>query len=321
MSQTAALLTGHEVTAAEPLSSFKPGELWPDNHGVHINAHGGGFLLHEGVTYWYGEHKTAGEAGNCAEVGINCYSSVDLYNWKNEGIALAVSAGVGHPLERGCILERPKVLFNAGTGKFVMWVHLEEKGNNYASAMVAVAVADAPTGPFTFVRAFRPDGEMSRDMTLYLDDDGAAYQIRASEGNATLHISQLSEDFLETTGRFSRHFIDTYLEAPAVIKHQGRYHLLGSYCSGWLPNALRHAVADDIAGPWKELTNPCRGPANGLTFRSQPTYILSPEGSDTLIYAGDRWRPENAIDGRYVWLPLKLDGDWAELRWRDEWKL
>ena len=24
--------------------SFKPGEVWPDDKGVHINAHGGGIL-------------------------------------------------------------------------------------------------------------------------------------------------------------------------------------------------------------------------------------------------------------------------------------
>ena len=23
---------------------FKPGEIWPDNNGMHINAHGGGML-------------------------------------------------------------------------------------------------------------------------------------------------------------------------------------------------------------------------------------------------------------------------------------
>jgi hypothetical protein len=28
---------------------FRPGQLWPDNNGVHINAHGGGLLAHEGV--------------------------------------------------------------------------------------------------------------------------------------------------------------------------------------------------------------------------------------------------------------------------------
>ena len=64
---------------------FTPGELWPDNQGVHINAHGGG-ILHAGDTYyWFGEHKTEGTAGNNALVGVHCYSSKDLYNWKDEG--------------------------------------------------------------------------------------------------------------------------------------------------------------------------------------------------------------------------------------------
>ena len=38
---------------------FRPGELWPDNNGVHINAHGGGILFHEGVYYWFGQHMVA----------------------------------------------------------------------------------------------------------------------------------------------------------------------------------------------------------------------------------------------------------------------
>ena len=59
--------------------AFTPGELWPDNNGVHINAHGGG-ILHDGDTYyWFGEHKTEGTAGNNALVGVHCYSSKDLY--------------------------------------------------------------------------------------------------------------------------------------------------------------------------------------------------------------------------------------------------
>ncbi len=70
--------------------AFTPGELWPDNNGVHINAHGGG-ILHDGDTYyWFGEHKTEGTAGNNALVGVHCYSSKDLYNWKDEGVALSV---------------------------------------------------------------------------------------------------------------------------------------------------------------------------------------------------------------------------------------
>jgi hypothetical protein len=38
---------------------FTPGQLWPDNKGVHINAHGGGVLLHEGTYYWFVEQSVA----------------------------------------------------------------------------------------------------------------------------------------------------------------------------------------------------------------------------------------------------------------------
>lgn len=69
-------------------SQFDPGQVWYDTDGQPINAHGGGLLYHRGTYYWYGEHKVAGLEGNKAQVGVSCYSSVDLYSWRNEGIAL-----------------------------------------------------------------------------------------------------------------------------------------------------------------------------------------------------------------------------------------
>ena len=56
--------------------TFRPGNLWPDNRGVHINAHGGGVLWHAGVYYWFGEHKITGEVGNAAHVGVHVYRDV-----------------------------------------------------------------------------------------------------------------------------------------------------------------------------------------------------------------------------------------------------
>ena len=37
---------------------MKNGQLYFDTNGNHINAHGGSLLEHNGVWYWYGEHKT-----------------------------------------------------------------------------------------------------------------------------------------------------------------------------------------------------------------------------------------------------------------------
>lgn len=105
---------------------FKPGEIWPDNNGVHINAHGGGMLQQGDTYYWFGEHKTEGEGGNVAQVGVHCYSSKDLYNWKDEGIALSVSDDESSPIVKGCILERPKVIFNknvVGLAQSSIWIY------------------------------------------------------------------------------------------------------------------------------------------------------------------------------------------------------
>lgn len=130
-----------------------PGAVWKDTAGRVINAHGGGVLHHGGKYYWFGEHRPA--SGFVTEVGVNCYSSADLCHWTYEGVALALSDSLGSDLERGCIVERPKVIYNEKTGKFVMWFHLELKGKGYAAARAGVAVSDNPAGPYRFIRSGR----------------------------------------------------------------------------------------------------------------------------------------------------------------------
>jgi hypothetical protein len=357
----------------ENIRSFIPGAIWPDEDGVHINAHGGGILFHEGVYYWFGEHKIAGTAGNQAHVGVHVYSSGDLYSWRNSGIALPVSDDPGSPVSRGCIIERPKVIRNAATGKFVMWFHLEPKGDSYSSSLSGVAVADTVLGPYKFIHAFRPNagvwpanvpeadkrpltdeeadrlermdlfggprpyypkhllfrrdfhgGQMARDMTLFLDDDGAAYHIYASEGNGVLHISRLADDFLKPAGEYIRILPGRFNEAPAMMKWQGRYFLFTSDCTSWAPNPARLLAADSIFGNWEELGNPCLGDGAQIanSFESQSTFILPVHGQPgAFIYMGDRWRPEDAIDGRYVWLPIEFQHGVPTISWRDKWDL
>lgn len=301
---------------------FRPGALWYDTDGIPINAHGGGLLHDRSTYYWYGEFKVEGRAGNSAQVGVSCYSLTDLYQWKNEGIVLTVSEEGGHEIERGCVIERPKVIHNHRTGQYVLWFHLELRGQGYAAARCGVAVADSPTGPFAYRGSFRPDGEMSRDMTLFVDDDATAYLFCASEENSTLHIHTLSDDYLTTTGNFIRVFENRSMEAPAVFQHEGRYYFIGSDCTGWAPNAARSAVADSVRGPWHELGNPCLGSDAELTFLAQSTYVQPVVGRPgAFLFLADRWRPENAIDGRYVWLPIQFTDDRFVIPWQETWGL
>ncbi len=320
---------------------FHPGDIWPDDQGVHINAHGGGVLFHEGTYYWFGEHKVAGRGGNSAQVGVSCYSSQDLYNWKNEGIALKVDDDPTSEIRRGCIIERPKVIYNERDKRFVMWFHLEHHGKGYATARTAVAISSQMTGPYQFHRSYRPNagkwpvgfdedeatddqvgllkrdhlgGQMSRDMTVFVDDDGRAYHIGSAEENYTLHISLLTADYLDFTGKFVRIFPGGHNEAPAICKHDGKYWLIASGCTGWDPNEARSYVADSMSGPWKPLGNPCRGPhpSGGMgperTWGGQSTFILPVHGRPgAFIAMFDVWRPRNPIDGRYLWLPVSFE--------------
>jgi hypothetical protein len=359
-----------EKTQEKQYRSFIPGAVWTDNNGIAINAHGGGLLYNhpDETYYWFGEHKIEGEAGNLAQVGVHCYSSKDLYNWRDEGIVLPVMPeDSDSDIARGCILERPKVIYNARTKKYVMWFHLEIKSMGYNAARSGVAVSDKVTGPYTFIRSERPDkgfwpknvlplhqsgnipslgqkygggslpahpdslnllgrdfegGQMARDMTLFVDDDGAAYHIYSSEDNSTMHISRLSDDYLSHSGEYIRVFVNRFMEAPALFKRQGKYYLIASGCTGWAPNAARSAVAESIWGPWEEAGNPCRGEQADITFGAQSTYILPVAGkTDCYIFMADQWNPKNAIDGRYIWLPIEFEHDKPVIYRKEEWKL
>lgn len=317
--------------AAVKHAEFKPGEVWLDTRGAPINAHGGGILYHDKVYYWYGEIKTGKTwtpecnrswGGTRVEMmGISCYSSSDLYNWKHEGNVLpAVQDDPKHELHKSKVLERPKVIYNQSTKKFVLWMHVDSE--DYQLAHAGVAVSDSPKGPFQYVNSFRPDGAMSRDMTVFKDDDGKAYLFHSSENNATLHISLLTGDYLKPAGRFERVFEKRFMEAPAVFKHKGRYYFVASDCTGWAPNAARSAVADSIWGPWKELGNPCRGPEAEITYRGQSTYVLPVAGKPgTFIFMGDRWNQHDLENSRYLWLPVQMTDNGFEVTWHDSWKI
>ncbi len=345
------------AAAAEP--AFTPGEIWRDTDGHVINAHGGGVLFQAGVYYWYGEIKEGrtylpkvNQAWGGTRVlagGVSCYSSTNLHDWKNEGAALASDArNPDSDLACENIIERPKVIYNAKTKKFVMWFHQDSP--NYQAARSGVAVSETPTGPFKYVGSFRPNagvwpvnvteadkksgpknilardfagGQMARDMTLFVDDDGTAYQFYASENNATMHVSQLTDDYLKPAGKYARIFIGRSTEAPAVFKRGGKYYLIGSGCTGWEPNAARVAVAENIFGPWKELGNPCQGKDADKTFFCQSAFVLPMSGrADAFVAIFDRWKQWDLTDSRYVWLPLEFNaGGQPVTPWQDRWAL
>jgi hypothetical protein len=348
---------------------IKPGQIWPDNQGKHINAHGGGIIYFNDTYYWFGEYYSGRLEKDKSRYGVSCYSSKDLLNWKNEGLALKIISDSASLLNPGCIIERPKVVHNEKTGKFAMWFHHELKGQGYKAALTGVAVSDNITGPYKYIRSLRPNagvwpenfqdeyknsaikeadlkngseewktavkeglyvrrdfagGQMARDMTIFVDKDGKAYHVHASEENMTLHFSELTDDYLDFTGKYFRVLVGESNEAPAIFYAKGRYFMFTSGTTGWKPNACRLSSAKKVTGEWKYIGNPCRGTEdeNNITFGSQSTQILPVHGKkNAFIYLGDRWIPENLAESRHIWLPVEWEDGNPIIKWYPNWNL
>lgn len=353
MMAAAAMFAYGAVTCLSAVTELRQGEIWPDESGKHINVHGGCVLAVDSLYYWYGEIRP--DRGFTMDRGVGCYVSGDLKNWREIGSVLRLSDEPGADIEKGCIIERPKVVYNPQTGKYVMWFHLELKGKGYAAARAGVAVSDSPEGPFEFVSSGRVNpgiwpenmpqedrdatiteeglegwtpewkeavargmythrdfegGQMSRDMTIFVDDDGKAYHIYSSEENLTLQIAELTDDYTAHTGRYIRIFPAGHNEAPAVFRHGGRYWMIASGCTGWKPNEARLMTATEMLGEWTQLPNPCVGPDAEKTFGGQSNFVLTIPGSDPRYIAMfDVWHPRHLSDSRHIWLPVTFGAD------------
>ncbi|KAK3284267.1 hypothetical protein CYMTET_8068 [Cymbomonas tetramitiformis] len=116
-------------------------------------------------------------------IGVSCYSSTDLLYWKYNGLALAADTGNPHAdLHPSRVVERPKVIFNEMQQEYVMWMHIDVM--DYKAARTGVAVSKTPEGPFRYLGSVRPDGQESRDMTVFKDpiNSGVAWLIAGWRG-------------------------------------------------------------------------------------------------------------------------------------------
>lgn len=383
-----ALTTAYDTLVAKlpPYTSFRPGQEWRDTNGAVIQAHGGQVVTSKDadgktVYYLYGEDRTNGYHSS---PGVHVYSSYDLYNWTDRGVPLrtptsrsqldtdpyftalygsysqaqkdAVYRDLGTvpgPGETPPIIERPKVIHNAATGKWVMWAHMDGPtpqwpSTQYAKANAGVAVSDSPFGPFRYIDSYRLDHAaatdstnqapnnpgMARDMNLFVDDDGTGYIIYSSEENRTMFISKLNADYTDLATPadqavegvdYRRIFVNESREAPALFKSNGRYYILTSGTSGWSPNPTEYGTASSILGTWTEVGDPFPAAAQSNSFNSQPTSVIPVDAAHgKFIYMGDRWNGGDDLkNAQMVWLPLNMGeaGHSFSIVTPDEWTL
>lgn len=312
-------------------TDFRTAQIWSDTNGVPINAHGGGILYHKGTYYWYGTHKIEGLSEKTfADGGIHCYASNDLINWSDKGLVLSlVYDNDSHDLAYQCNFDRPKVVYNAKTKKFVAFFKLYLKGEGVTTGYIGVALSDSPLGPFTYSHKFlgagSPNG--SGDYAMFQEENGDLYHLTVRKPDKAFVVGKMSNDYLLPEGEYVVcEGITKSTEAPAIVKRNGIYHLLGSGSTGWEPNAARYYTSTSLAGPWEYHGNPCAetNPHNGLgpdkTFGGQSTFILKVHGyTNAYIAMFDINNPEHPYESLHIWLPLTIKEDKFFITWRDSW--
>ena len=350
------------------------GIMMQDTNGVNIQAHGGQIQKLGSKYYWIGEDKT-NDYKPCP--GIHMYSSSDLYNWDDEGLVLKTMKSESDlseeyfaklygdlPYEEqyaiyedlwqgdgndGCVIERPKMLYNKNTNKYIIWFHADgttpsSKGqSNYAKAKAGIAISESPIGPFKLLgtyllvnndkydHSWDKIGGHVRDMNLFQDDDGTAYVIYSSDGNTNTYIVKLNNEYTNISKSdgdapvegidYIVTFIKNSREAPALFKSNNKYYMITSGCTGWSPNPAQYAISDKVLGEWKIVGNPCTDEGSSTTYDTQSTCVYKiDEGK--YIYMGDRWFSNNLRDSRYIWLPIEFDMDgYIYIRKYSNWDL
>jgi hypothetical protein len=291
----------HAATA-----TITPGTAWTDSSGGSLEAHGAGIFKVGSTYYMVGEDKSAG----ATFTAVACYSSTDLAHWTRQANALSRGSG---DLAAGRIVERPKVIYNSSTGRYVMWMHIDS--SSYGDARAGVATSSTPCGPYTYLSSARPLGFQSRDLGLFQDTDGAGYLLTEDRVNG-LRIDRLSADYTSVVSSVA---VFTDLEAPAMAKVNGRYFLFASHLTGWNTNDNVYSTATSLSGPWSGFVN--FAPAGSNTYTSQTSFVLPVTGSagTNYVYLGDRWNSGNLNASLPVWLPLTITGSVAAMSWFSSW--
>ncbi|GAA4836941.1 RICIN domain-containing protein [Kitasatospora terrestris] len=285
--------------AAAAQVTITNGTQFTDTTGAVVHAHGGGVIKVGQYYYWFGEDRNADNTFRY----VSAYRSTDLKTWefRNHVLTQATDPELAY-----ANIERPKVMYNAATGQFVMWMH-KEGATDYGEARAAVAVSSTVDGDYSWHGSFRPLGEMSRDITTFVDDDGTGYMVSAANENADLHVYRLTADYTGIDAQVQSLWNGQSREAPAMFKRNGVYFLLTSHATGWSPNQQKYGTATSITGTWSGLSDV----GDGVTYGSQTAYVLPVQGTSgtSYLYMGDRWGNSmggTVQDSQYVWLPLKF---------------
>lgn len=334
---------------------FEHGEInefiqWHDTDGNIINASDGGIIFAQGKYHWYGmalrplPMMSGPNGGQMTDTGVVMYESTDLLNWKYEGVILEVTNDPESELFAPLRFERPKIIYNEKTKKYVLWCHFVKypgnHGNGCGDADLGVAICDTVNGKYEWLGFKRPllyniDGWV-RDMTVYKDFDNSAYLIydRHSadpilkdktgglQGDRCLHVVKLTDDYLSFTDTYSRISSAAWREAPVVFYKNGYYFIVTSGLTGWETNEAKYFRTRHLLEEWEDMGNPCIDDITNTTFNTQGSNSLLVKDDSTQIIMLERHNTKNFKECSYVWLPVDFGEDnTLSISYRKIWRI
>ena len=306
MKQVLALLFGllAVTTATQANDVINNDTFWKTTTGSYIYSQGGGIFRFpdaQGVEhyYWYGAKyqeavdycpkALAGSKSNITNfLGVTCYVSDDLVNWKYVRDVLTPSAA-GWAYWVG----RMGVAYIAEAKKYALLTQFNDH--------VLVATCSTPTGNYARHNEIDMTSMIGTpntgDMTVFTDPDtGKSYLCYSyGKGRSKIYLSEIGVCSDGKIGLKDCHQIykGSGREGDCMFKYKNKYYVCASDLYGWNASNVYYLEATSIYGPYTPTNNMQKMPGADADYGhvTQTGFFYTVRGSkqETVIYCGDRW--------------------------------
>ena len=203
--------------------------------------------------YLYCTQDKQGNYGTYPIDTIHCYSSDDMFHWRDEGVALDERSCASWTNRGAHQLWAPTVVYYKG--KYRLFISAVDKGgSDDGSARVFTATADSPKGPFipsTSPPYLSKVSIGSIDPFCYIDTmpDGStqAYlPVRNGKSGTAIYMARLNDDATDVVGNLwvvSTLPRDGYKEGTWLFKRNGFYYLIYATANGTPRETICYATA------------------------------------------------------------------------------
>ena len=266
-----------------------------DTNGKRVQAHGGGVIVLDGTYYLYGENKEKSvEGAPIWHWGVRAYSSEDLVNWTDRGVIIPpVTDDEDSPLHPASQMDRPHILFNPRTKKFVCWLKIVGRNNIQSFTIMQ---ADEFFGPYEMVATgYRPFGFSAGDFDLDIDEDTGIAYLFFEKIHTDIISCALTDDFLAAQEPYvlnlHRDLPPDAREAPVHFTRNGTHYLFTSGTTHYKPNPTEVAIADKMIGEYRTVGDLHPTDESRTSYGCQISDVIRVQGTELYIALGDRWVP------------------------------